>query len=367
MKKILINFLGIGDSGTVFTFEMAKGLYQNGYEIYAIISKYAENLKDWERASFINKLVIVDTHSSKVDYIKHIFKYTKIVEKFVYEQLGDIEFDCTIRTFPHPMLGTVEKKLIIKQNITICHDPISHSGTSLIAVIRDNIIMRKADKLIVLTEKFRKTVAKKYKKNIKDVIYMPHGLMGAYKEKQKNSNMIVYDESKFNFLFFGRIQDYKGLEILGDAFAKLERKFDNVTLTVAGKGDFNKFSSHYSMLHHFTLINRYIKEEEVGNLFDSNSVIAVIPYVDATQSGVIPIAIEYENPIISSNAGGLVEQLNDGKIGLFFENGNCDDLYKKMSEVIDNRDIILGMKRDMKNYSRQLSWDVVTKVFKEIV
>ena len=87
----------------------------------------------------------------------------------------------------------------------------------------------------------------------------------------------------------------------------------------------------------------------------------MIPYLDATQSGVIPIAYEYEIPIIASNTGGLREQLDDGRIGLLFEAGNEKDLAMQMEYIMDNKIEFDRQAELIKKFRETLNWDVLAR------
>ena len=96
-------------------------------------------------------------------------------------------------------------------------------------------------------------------------------------------------------------------------------------------------------------------------LFSGPNIIAIIPYLDATQSGVIPIAYEYETPIIASNTGGLKEQLDNGKIGLLFEAGNAAELAQKMEYIMDNKDEFNRQAELIRTFRESLNWDALAK------
>jgi len=366
MANILINYLGENGSGPVFSLEMAEGIAQNGHKVYAVVSDRLLNLDDWKKADFFEKLVVMPTYSSKKDYFLHLPKYTTGFSKKVAEELQGIHFDCVIRTFPHAMLDATEKKLDIEKNITICHDPITHSGEAFSAKIRNRMVMKKAEYVLVLTREFVKQVSENYRIPEEKVFYMPHGMMRQYKKKQQKEAMVAFDSSCVNFVFFGRIEDYKGIPVLLEAFAKLEEKYDHVTLTVAGSGNVEKYREQMGKLKHFHLFDRYIKDEEVGTLFDHESVVAVIPYVDATQSGVIPIALEYGNAIIATKTGGLMEQLDEGKIGLFAEPGDAAALMACMEKAMDP-EIRKEQGELGKSFAETLSWKNVTSVLQQIL
>ena len=83
----------------------------------------------------------------------------------------------------------------------------------------------------------------------------------------------------------------------------------------------------------------------------------VLPYLDATQSGVVPIALAHGNPIIASNTGGLHEQLDNGKVGLFCDSGNVESLVELMKSFLENPNLFEIESKKSKIYSETLDWD----------
>src|SRR5690606_30937707 len=98
-----------------------------------------------------------------------------------------------------------------------------------------------------------------------------------------------------NILFFGRIEPYKGLDILLESMQKVWKDHPDWTLTVAGVGDISPYSANLADKR-IELINRFIEDEEVAPLFQKASFV-VLPYISATQSGVIPVASAFKKPV----------------------------------------------------------------------
>lgn len=73
-KKILVIFLGTHNAGPIYTYEMTKGLLQNGAIISAIVSSYAVNISAW-RALPLKKLVEVPTYRSKTEFLLETCKF----------------------------------------------------------------------------------------------------------------------------------------------------------------------------------------------------------------------------------------------------------------------------------------------------
>lgn len=86
-----------------------------------------------------------------------------------------------------------------------------------------------------------------------------------------------------------------------------------------------------------------------------------MPYLNASQSGVIPIALEYGLPIIASDTGGLKEQMDNGKFGLFCKPGNSDSLMEQMEYILKHPDLFQQEREKMSTYLQNLNWDIVTQ------
>ena len=211
----------------------------------------------------------------------------------------------------------------------------------------------------MLTQSFIPIIEKRFGYSKEHIHYMPHGRMSTY--KQQNTTAPQTDCKNINFLFFGRIEEYKGLHILGKAYKKLVQSYSNISMTVAGSGDFSKYDSMFKELPQVDIVNRYIEDKEIDNYFSIPNTILVLPYLDASQSGVIPVALEYKIPIIASDAGGLKEQMNNGDFGLFFQPGNANALMQQMEYAVKHPEFLAIEKKKMAEYLKTLNWDVVTR------
>lgn len=120
-------------------------------------------------------------------------------------------------------------------------------------------------------------------------------------------------------LFFGFIRDYKGLDLLLDAFGSIALQDQGVNLVVAGEfyGDPKAYMEQIRRLDisdRVVLCNDYIPDNEVNLYFCASDIVAQ-PYKTATQSGVTQVAFHFEKPMLVTNVGGLPEIVPDGKIG----------------------------------------------------
>ena len=124
-------------------------------------------------------------------------------------------------------------------------------------------------------------------------------------------------------LFFGFIRDYKGLDLLMKAYAKVQSTKDDVrkNLLLVVAGEFYNNSEQYKTLERelglegiIAWHTDFIPDERVRYYFSAADLI-VQPYKSATQSGVTQIAYHFERPMLVTDVGGLAEIVPDGKVG----------------------------------------------------
>jgi glycosyltransferase involved in cell wall biosynthesis len=140
---------------------------------------------------------------------------------------------------------------------------------------------------------------------------IPHLQVGGAVE----STHQVTDDDK-TILFFGRIWPYKGLDVLIRSEPWIAAQNHDCKIIIAGEGeDLGRYRQMMVNPERFEIINRHIPESEANILFRRASVV-VLPYIEASQSGVIPVAYTYSKPVVASNVGGLPEMIEDGETGL---------------------------------------------------
>ena len=176
-----------------------------------------------------------------------------------------------------------------------------------------------------------------------------------------------YDERKVNFLFYGQISKYKGLDVLISAYKKVFQNSNDVTLTIIGNGDMSSYNNMIKGIQNISIINRWIENYEIPYIFKGKNIVTVCPYKTATQSGIIPLAMYYESLVIATRTGGLVEQIRDNETGLLVNPNDVEDLSEIMKYVASNIEqfnyIILNSKKFINNFT----WDQLSSKILEII
>lgn len=218
--------------------------------------------------------------------------------------------------------------------ITI-HDPRQHLGDKE-SLITPQWLMdagfRNADRAIVHGTELVSVVEGEIgiPKNRLHVI--PHIAIGERKMKG------VPSDDGQTVLFFGRIWEYKGLDYLIRAEPAVTARFPGVRFIVGGRGEnFDRYTQLMVHPERFEVHNDWISDEERASMFSQASIV-VLPYVEASQSGVIPIAYTYGKPVIATNIGGLPEMVEHGRTGLLVEPRDVDGLANSIVELLSNSD-----------------------------
>lgn len=141
--------------------------------------------------------------------------------------------------------------------------------------------------------------------------------------------------SKGFFLFFGAIEKYKNVEGLVRAFSALLVDYPSATLVIAGRGTVEKEVLEEISQHRDSVVflNRYISDGELVYLMKGARA-TLLPYLEATQSGVLPISYSFGKPVVTSGAPGLAEFVVDGETG-FVVDGEAE-LIAAMADLLDD-------------------------------
>ena len=161
-----------------------------------------------------------------------------------------------------------------------------------------------------------------------------------------------------NLLFFGLIREYKGLDILLEAFHGLPEDYQ---LIVAGEpyGSFEKYQALIDgcpgkdRIHVFP---KYIRDSEVKDYFSAADV-TVLPYRSATQSGISSISYHFEVPMIVTAVGGLKSTIGDRGTGLAVSPVTPGAIRDAVRHYFSDPSVREGCIRQIRAEKERLSWE----------
>jgi glycosyltransferase involved in cell wall biosynthesis len=190
------------------------------------------------------------------------------------------------------------------------------------------VARRRADELIVHSQFLFNVAAQNLPCAAANISVIPHIQIG---EDLPSSTS---KEERHLVLFFGRIWEYKGLEYLIRAEPLISARVPDVRILIAGQGE--DFSRYARMMVHpdrFIVHNEFISEDRAAEYFQRASVV-VLPYIEASQSGVIPLAYSASKPVVATTVGGLPEFVEDGHTGFLVAPRNAARLAAAVTRLL---------------------------------
>lgn len=157
-------------------------------------------------------------------------------------------------------------------------------------------------------------------------VYAPHPLYDHYGAALDRSEALQWlglpPEANY-ILFFGLIRQYKGLDLLIEAFSDDRFREKNIHLLIAGeyytdRKPYDAMLTTHPWRERIHQVAQFIPNEEVRYYFSACDLV-VQPYHQATQSGITQIAYHFHKPMVVTNVGGLPELCPHGKVGYVVE------------------------------------------------
>lgn len=189
--------------------------------------------------------------------------------------------------------------------------------------------------------------------------------------KVKGVNVHVIPHGNYNFLasespscsiaepcvlFFGRIRAYKGLDVFLAAARKVAKVLPDTKFVIAGNGDIKPYEPLFKGDIKLEVHNRFIPDDEIPAFFNQASFV-VLPYIEASQSGVIPLAYAFRKTVIASRVGSISEMVEDGHTGILVDAGDSEILAQEMLALLKNKSMAEAYGRNgFKKAQRDLGW-----------
>lgn len=160
-----------------------------------------------------------------------------------------------------------------------------------------------------------------------------------------------------SLLVFGRMSYYKGLDVLLDAMPAVWDRHPEVTLVIAGDGE---IPAHSALGDRRVTVNQgYLPEAELPGLFAASTCV-VLPYRQASQSGVGTLAKQHGRAVVATRVGGLAELVGPEE-GRLVEPGDPAALAAAVEEVVGDPNLAAELGRRAAESSAAASWRSVAE------
>lgn len=272
----------------------------------------------------------------------NLFSWVKMARRINKENV-----DLLILQWQHPYFTPcyyVISKLLRKTKLLyICHNSLPHErfpGDKILT----KIALKQADYLI-FHAKSDERIIKEMLPGIKSAI-SPHPTYNFFKvtgiSREEARNDLKIGQGEKILLFFGLIREYKGLKYLLQAMPEISRIFDDLRLFIVGDFETRENMDTYTSMIDDLQIERYVEirngfvpVQEAEKYFAACDIVT-LPYISATQSGVIQVAYGFDKPVLATNVGGLPDAVDNMKTGYVVEPGNAEAIAEAVIDFFHN-------------------------------
>jgi glycosyltransferase involved in cell wall biosynthesis len=262
-------------------------------------------------------------------------------------------------SFFGPMMGLWAKYLPYKTvKIALIHNLIPHEKRFFDGVF-NRFFLRHYDGFIMLSEAVRTDVLK-MKPGAKTLVlkHPSYKQFGVKMDKKQAREILHVNTAKNTLLFFGLIRDYKGLDLLLEAFSLLD---DTFQLIIAGEvyGDKKQYDSLIleSKNQQIYFVDQFVASEDVKVYFSAAD-LCVLPYKSATQSGIKAMCDVFHSPVLVSRVGGLHEEITENENGFVIRDASALSLSQQIEEIFsDSRIEIVSKNIQNQLENMQNEWD----------
>ena len=164
-------------------------------------------------------------------------------------------------------------------------------------------------------------------------------------------NKINKIKKNINFLFVGKINSLKGIDVLYEAITKIPPK-TKVFFDIIGSGELLKIYKKKIKIKkiNFVKFHGFINQKKLKKFYKKSDIL-IVPSKIEPWGLVVNEAMCSGNAIIASNMVGCAADLIiKNKNGYLFKSKNSDDLYAKMLYYINNKKKL----QDHKKYSQKI-------------
>lgn len=219
-------------------------------------------------------------------------------------------------------------------------------------------------KIITINSSVKRRLVKTFKIEESKISLIPSGI------DIKNIDKVKKTEKDNTIVYVGRLVPQKNLNILLHAI----KKIPGIKLKVIGEGQELKrlliLSKQLGIEKRVMFLGKVDSHEEVIKEIKKSSML-VLPSI-RENFGIVPLeAMASGTPVISTNTEGPRDYINNGENGLLTEIGDVEDLTKKISLLVTDKNLSKKLSINGRKTAEKYDWNniikKIVKLYKEVV
>ncbi len=293
-----------------------------------VTAKNAEHNEDLSADLSVSHFLLNTGSGKKGTFLQLINPLTWIrIARIVHQFKPDVIHITSAQEW-NPLIGFFVRFILRKPLVYTIHDVVHHEGTPKYFQITEAIFRKIPRFFVVLTRQGKDILISKGAAPER-ILVVPHGIYDFFTHYHTG---LIHPEKEI--LFFGRIEPYKGLDILLRAIPDVFSKHPDWRLHIAGGGDISPYRKYLND-RRILVTNRFVSDAEVAGFMQRASIVA-LPYLSASQSGVIPTAFAFRKAVIATGVGGIPDMVQDHRTGILIPPNDPEALTQAINELIEH-------------------------------
>ncbi len=345
--------------GQLAVHHLACSLSAKGHEVHALYSKYPDENFDVE----IPYKVHWAQHHDFATVNLNIFSYSKVLAPLAAKEKFDVihgnaEEACGV--------GNIAARIKAAYVFTSHAPNIPTTGMlrgmahpiRFLKSINTYLLrqaMDEADRIVAFSQFSRDLIVKGLGNACANrVEVVPPGIESSWFEVERNQS------ASAQLLFWGRVEEEKGLPELFVALKKIANKFTNVKLTLVGEGtrlgEYKAFVDYLGLEDHVEFTG-WLNNREIQTLAAKSSIGIFPSRIESFGLSVVE-AMATGLPVIAARGGAVPENIEDGETGTLVPVNNPDALAEAINKALENSQSSEMMAIAAKSAIQQkFSWD----------
>ena len=247
--------------------------------------------------------------------------------------------------------------------VTIVHDAANHPGDRQQFIHwMQRIMIKESTAIITLTDFVAQCLRDQGRLAAQDHRTIAHPALTFPDLKLPTVHPPEYPErTPLRILLTGRLRKYKGIELFLQAISMIDP--GRIEVRITGSVNDQALLARAEDLPHMQLQIGWLSEQTFVSQLDWSDVV-VFPYMEASQSGIIPTAYGRRRPVIVTPVGGLPEQVGHEITGLVTGDLSAEAIAQAILRFLDTPDLLKSCAdRAYQCAQKELSWQQVGRSF----
>ena len=308
-----------------------------------------------------------------------LVRYAAMAKPDIFHILWNNKFEVFDRTLLMLYYKVLGKKIVVTaHNVNAGR---RDSRDSLLNRLTLGAQYKLADHIFVHTKKMKDELQELFQVRSAAITIIPYGINNAVPDTDLTSaqakQRLGIRDGERTVLFFGAIKPYKGLEYLVAAFQEIATVHGDYRLIIAGerkKGSEEYLSAIQQTIGRDSSRKQIIQKidfipDDETELYFKAADVAVLPYTEIFQSGILFLAYGFGLPVIATDVGSFKEDIAEGRTGFVCKACDPDDLAATIQRYFES-DLFQHLeqrRQEIRDYARSLhSWETVGNLTRDV-